>query len=235
MTAVTSEAPRDLPFFFEQKYREPATFMTLPVELRLEIYSYLLVLPEEWNPAKQAAPPALYPEILSACQQTYEEALPMLYKPNKFTAHPNFLTTIPRLHTTRTPVYASHLGSLIQRFYLPVRLDADPAFDGALLAAVADGFAVPEAPSGPVTSQDATNPGTSRSLTEKDVPAGTPETRADWPSANETSTRPPSGVTSSASPEGPVTRTGASSGVPSSRASVTSKANSWESSESVGS
>ena len=129
MTAVTSEAPRDLPFFFEQKYREPATFMTLPVELRLEIYSYLLVLPEEWNPAKQAAPPALYPEILSACQQTYEEAVPMLYKPNKFTAHPNFLTTIPRLHTTRTPVYASHLGGLIRRFYLPVRLDADPAFD----------------------------------------------------------------------------------------------------------
>lgn len=140
MTAVTSEPPHDLPFFFEQKYREPATFMTLPVELRLEIYSYLLVLPEEWNPAKQAAPPALYPEILSACQQTYEEALPMLYKPNKFTAHPNFLTTIPRLHKTRSPVYASHLGGLIRRFYLPVRLDADPAFDEEKATAMLNGL-----------------------------------------------------------------------------------------------
>lgn len=140
MTAVTSKSPSDLPFFFEQKYREPASFMTLPVELRLEIYSYLLVLPEEWNPAKQAAPPSLYPEILSACQQTYEEAVPVLYKPNKFTAHPHFLTTIPRLHTTRTPVYASHLGGLIRRFYLAVRLDADAAFDAAQAAAALSGL-----------------------------------------------------------------------------------------------
>ncbi|KAK7966639.1 uncharacterized protein PG986_000916 [Apiospora aurea] len=136
------------------------TLMGLPVELRLEIYSYLLTVPEEDDhrspsdassasssssssrpPMKRSTsssssccstpkPVELYPQILRACHQTYDEAVEMLYASNKFAAHSSMLTTFPRLHKGSAPVAAAHLSQLIRRFTLRLRLDATALLSG---------------------------------------------------------------------------------------------------------
>ncbi|KAH6854337.1 hypothetical protein B0I37DRAFT_388407 [Chaetomium sp. MPI-CAGE-AT-0009] len=88
--------------------RNPPTFLTLPAELRLEIYTYLLVLPPPppretlqvtYRCSYAASPlgssltktngkPTLYPQILRVNSQIYHEALPVLYSQNTFSAHP---------------------------------------------------------------------------------------------------------------------------------------------------
>ncbi|KAH6636787.1 hypothetical protein F5144DRAFT_619957 [Chaetomium tenue] len=98
--------------------RNPPTFLTLPVELRLEIYTYLLVLPPP--PPRETlqatyrcsyaasrsgssltatnSKPTLYPQILRVNTQTHYEALPVLYGQNTFSAHPVRLTAQPTLY-----------------------------------------------------------------------------------------------------------------------------------------
>ncbi|KAL2148788.1 hypothetical protein VTH82DRAFT_1935 [Thermothelomyces myriococcoides] len=97
--------------------REPPTFLTLPLELRLEIYYHLLVLPPPppresllatyrcsfaasrgLGTAGANSKPTLYPQILRVNKQTYEEALPILYGQNTFAAHPVELTARPTLY-----------------------------------------------------------------------------------------------------------------------------------------
>lgn len=98
--------------------RNPPTFLTLPVELRLEIYTYLLVLPPPppretlqatYRCSYSASPsgssitatnskPTLHPQILRVNTQTYYEALPVLYGQNTFSAHPVRLTAQPTLY-----------------------------------------------------------------------------------------------------------------------------------------
>ncbi|KAK3299154.1 uncharacterized protein B0H64DRAFT_454843 [Chaetomium fimeti] len=98
--------------------RNPPTFLTLPVELRLEIYTHLLVLPPpppretlqatyrcsyaasplSSSPTKTNPKPTLHPEILRVNSQVYHEALPVLYSQNTFSAHPVRLTAQPRLY-----------------------------------------------------------------------------------------------------------------------------------------
>ncbi|EAQ90738.1 predicted protein [Chaetomium globosum CBS 148.51] len=98
--------------------RDRPTFLTLPVELRLEIYTYLLVLPPPppretlqatYRCSYAASPsgssltttnskPTLYPQILRVNTQTYYEALPVLYGQNTFSAHPVRLTAQPTLY-----------------------------------------------------------------------------------------------------------------------------------------
>ncbi|KAK7935676.1 hypothetical protein PG985_001171 [Apiospora marii] len=143
------------------------TLMGLPVELRLEIYSYLLTIPEEDDhkstpsgssptstrpPLKRNSssysssccstpkPVELYPQILRACRQTYDEAVEVLYATNKFAAHSSMLTTFPRLHKGSAPVAAAHLSQLIRRFTLRLRLDVAPTFDAAQAAALLSGL-----------------------------------------------------------------------------------------------
>lgn len=143
----------------------PPTLMGLPVELRLEIYSYLLTIPEEDDhktpsdssttttrpPMKRSSsysssccstpkPVELYPQILRACRQTYDEAVEILYATNKFAAHSSMLTTFPRLHKGSAPVAAAHLSQLIRRFTLRLRLDVAPTFDAAQAAAMLSGL-----------------------------------------------------------------------------------------------
>ncbi|KAL2140919.1 hypothetical protein VTI28DRAFT_3068 [Corynascus sepedonium] len=99
--------------------REAPTFLTIPLEIRLEIYSHFLVLPEPPPPeilqtthrcsfAASTSPgslttktnnrPTLYPQILRVNTQTYHEALPILYSQNIFSAHPVLLTAQPALY-----------------------------------------------------------------------------------------------------------------------------------------
>ncbi|KAK8855622.1 hypothetical protein PGQ11_011534 [Apiospora arundinis] len=152
------------------------TLMGLPVELRLEIYSYLLTIPEEddhrksttttpsssgtstptgtgsrppmkRNPSSSSTsacstpkPVELYPQILRACHQTYDEAVEILYASNKFAAHSSLLTTFPRLHKGSSPVAAAHLSQLIRRFTLRLRLDVAPTFDADQATALLSGL-----------------------------------------------------------------------------------------------
>ncbi|KAL2119523.1 hypothetical protein VTJ04DRAFT_6484 [Mycothermus thermophilus] len=95
--------------------RNPPTFLNLPLELRLDIYSYLLILPPPPPPETQQPiyrcsrvftssstgsttttkpdEAKLHPQILRVCSQTYREAAPVLYTRNTFSAHPTLLTS----------------------------------------------------------------------------------------------------------------------------------------------
>ncbi|KAK3903326.1 hypothetical protein C8A05DRAFT_43423 [Staphylotrichum tortipilum] len=105
--------------------RSPPTFLTLPLELRLDIYTHLLILPPPTPPeiqpttyrcAYSSSPPSsspgspsqstlekpkLHPQILRVNPQTHAEALPILYGHNTFAAHPVLLTACPTLYHPR--------------------------------------------------------------------------------------------------------------------------------------
>jgi hypothetical protein len=73
--------------------RKKVSFLTLPVEIRLEIYDLLLVMRD--NRKGQKTPFELFPadsdevqmdlDILRTCKQIYDEASPILYSQNIFT------------------------------------------------------------------------------------------------------------------------------------------------------
>ncbi|KAK4219461.1 hypothetical protein QBC37DRAFT_272667 [Rhypophila decipiens] len=91
----------------------------IPVEIRLEIYNYLLVLhlqppqtPSLITTTSTNTPihsfidptsPLLHPSILSTCRQIYHEALPTLYAQNIFLAHESNLTISPHLFLPLPP------------------------------------------------------------------------------------------------------------------------------------
>lgn len=126
-------------------------FLTLPVEIRLEIFAHLLIIPASAPPPSQYqqhfpvhrlspnTPSLLHPAILRTCQQLHAEALPLLYQRNVFLAHNALLTTLPRLRRTYPPVVSARLAGLITRFHVCVRLDASPGYDGAAAAAQLSG------------------------------------------------------------------------------------------------
>lgn len=95
--------------------------LTLPYELRQEIYSHLLTLTTPTSTT-------LYPQILSTCTQIHDEALPLLYKSNTFTAHPSLLASFPRLTPTSPPIASSRHAALVTHLKVLIRLDAGAAF-----------------------------------------------------------------------------------------------------------
>lgn len=112
----------------------PPTLMTLPLELRLQIYSHLLTY-EELTPADD--PPAGYvprvhPAILSACRQSHDEATALLYTLNTFTAHDSMLSGFPRLRPGYGGFVTSRaMAALVRRHALRLRLDVKPRFTAA--------------------------------------------------------------------------------------------------------
>ncbi|KAI2641755.1 hypothetical protein GGS26DRAFT_586152 [Hypomontagnella submonticulosa] len=124
-------------------------FLALPLEIRLEIFAHLLIIPPDAPPPSQyqkwpvhtgaSTPPLLHPAILRTCQQLHAEALPLLYQHNTFLAHNALLTSLPRLRRTYDPVVSSRLSGLIRRFHVCVRLDAEPGYDEAAAAAQLSG------------------------------------------------------------------------------------------------
>ncbi|KAK4177928.1 hypothetical protein QBC36DRAFT_235489 [Triangularia setosa] len=118
-TALTTAGTMPLlPFHIiskpEQRHGK-TTFMSLPLELRLEIYTDLLQLSlppnsgEESPPYRSSTPPLstfspkpkIHISILYASRQIYVEALPLLYSLNTFTAHPTLLTAQPSLYPSQ--------------------------------------------------------------------------------------------------------------------------------------
>ncbi|KAK1831630.1 hypothetical protein QBC39DRAFT_407745, partial [Podospora conica] len=94
------------------------TFLTLPLEIRHEIYRHLLVLPRS---SLAGYLPRIHPSILYTCRQTNIESTAVLYT-NIFVADPHYLTGLPKLRPWYPPLKTTH-GHKITRWYLPVRLD----------------------------------------------------------------------------------------------------------------
>lgn len=99
-------------------------FLTLPLELRLQIYSYLLHLP----PPTPLSSPTIHAPILLTNHLIHAEATPLLYAENTFIAHPSMLTSFPRLRSYYPPIRCAEPVRLIRRYHLTVRLDCDLPF-----------------------------------------------------------------------------------------------------------
>lgn len=106
--------------------------MQLPIELRLEIYKYLLVYPH--RNGMPVTPPEcdktgrcrlLHPQILLTSRQINAEGTPVLCGQNAFLAHPTMLEGFPRLNATFPPVREVAVLPRIRRFYFKLRLDCD--------------------------------------------------------------------------------------------------------------
>ncbi|KAE8447254.1 hypothetical protein EG329_010948 [Mollisiaceae sp. DMI_Dod_QoI] len=102
-------------------------FLDLPGEIRNEIYLKLLIVPAASKPRLLGDPP-IYPQILSTCKKIHEEAQQILYGYNTFLAHPNLLSSLPRLRLCYNTIFSPTLISLIRRYHIRVRLDCDPNF-----------------------------------------------------------------------------------------------------------
>ncbi|KAK3325702.1 hypothetical protein B0H66DRAFT_135319 [Apodospora peruviana] len=119
---------------------QPSIFLSIPLELRLEVYKHLLVLQpvitaknnnnNNKTTADKQQQSQLYPSILSTCKQIHTEALPILYSQNSFLAHPSTLASSPCLTPLHQPLSpSSSVGgvvSLIRRWRIRVRLDSAP-------------------------------------------------------------------------------------------------------------
>ncbi|KAL6891022.1 hypothetical protein HDV57DRAFT_278437 [Trichoderma longibrachiatum] len=125
-------------------------FMSLPLELRFQIYTHLLTIPPPPSSSSSSSskpqtpshaalsatspsphePSHIYPAILLTNRQINWEATPFLYSANIFIAHPSLLTTFPRLRNWYPPLReAKTLTPLIRRFHIQVRLDLPLPFD----------------------------------------------------------------------------------------------------------
>ncbi|KAL9471537.1 hypothetical protein ACSS6W_009478 [Trichoderma asperelloides] len=119
-------------------------FMSLPLELRFQIYSLLLTIPprphaestsHDMAACNSEAPVYVYPAILLANRQINWEATPFLYSENMFVAHPTLLASFPRLRSWYPPMReANALVPLIHRFHVQVPLDVELPYDRAAVA-----------------------------------------------------------------------------------------------------
>lgn len=122
---------------------QPANFLSLPLEIRLQIYDLLLILPSSSTPFRpgyisQTTPQDLvHPAILLANRLINHEATPVLYTRNTFTAHSSMLASFPRLRPWNAPIVSPAVLPLIRRFHLQIRLDVDLPFEPE---AAADAF-----------------------------------------------------------------------------------------------
>ncbi|TPX17008.1 uncharacterized protein E0L32_012342 [Thyridium curvatum] len=145
-TSATATTYTDLctstPAYTQQ--RQPPTFLTLPYEIRLQIYESLLLYPSSSSssPSTSSPPPptSLFsPRILLACRQTHAEARPVLYARNTFLAHASLLTSFPSLTGAHRPLREPAVLPLIRRWRLRLRLDCDPPWTAAQLSAAFSG------------------------------------------------------------------------------------------------
>lgn len=120
--------------------------LQLPLELRHQIYSYLLHLD---TPSTTSAPfpktrpsaqAIVHPHILLANRQINREATPLLYTDNVFLAHPSLLTSFPRLRPWLPPLREAAVLPKIRRFQVTIRLDCDIPYDADAAAAAFTGL-----------------------------------------------------------------------------------------------
>ena len=102
--------------------------LTLPGEIRNQIYGLVLLAPPPGTPRSLGSNPQIYPQILSVCRQIHHEAIEVLYGKNTFIAHYSLLSSLPKLRRWQHPITSSALISMIRRYHIYVRLDCDAAF-----------------------------------------------------------------------------------------------------------
>ncbi|GAB7354187.1 hypothetical protein MBLNU459_g4739t1 [Dothideomycetes sp. NU459] len=119
----------------------PGPFLSLPPEIRNQIYMLLLSPPYITLLRKISTrslcsdyvlpSTGLCPALLGTCKQIHAEALTILYGSNTFAAHVSLLTSMPHLISPRRPVISGPGRAKIRKWYIHVRLDVDPGFDAA--------------------------------------------------------------------------------------------------------
>lgn len=118
--------------------------LSLPAELRNQIWLYVLVqcrtpaLPAHHFPAASSSVKGqtrFCANVLRTCKRINEEATPILYGENVFSAHPTLLATLPSFSLlTRPskvnlpPVIYPRVMKFIRRYTIFVRLDTDPGY-----------------------------------------------------------------------------------------------------------
>ncbi|KAF4307881.1 hypothetical protein GTA08_BOTSDO04322 [Botryosphaeria dothidea] len=134
-----------------QQRQQTSPFLRLPGELRNEIYELLLTPPELTTQQRRAAavhssacssllPSAdIHPAILSTCKQIHDEATPILYARNPFSAHGTLLTKMPFMIKPSQPILHNTVISQIRNWRVSVRLDTDPFFTAADVATAFSG------------------------------------------------------------------------------------------------
>lgn len=101
---------------------DKTSLLSLPLEIRLQIYALLLSLPP-YSKHSTHQPP-VHAAILLANRLINFEATPLLYS-NTFLAHPSLLSSFPRLRPSYAPVREASALRRIRRFHLVLRLDCD--------------------------------------------------------------------------------------------------------------
>jgi len=137
MTASTTTQSNSYP----HKAQPFSPLLSLPAELRLQIYAHLLSIPADdlallrrltsRNHLSSYVLPTLdlYPEILRVSRQTYTEAHAILYASNTYCAHACRLTSTPYLLASSKPVLSPRCIRLIKKWHIQVRLDCDPNYN----------------------------------------------------------------------------------------------------------
>ena len=108
-------------------------FLELPPEIRVQIYTLLLTSSyrpgaHECNPGR--GKPGLTASILRVSRRLYSECSTLLYDLNVFQAHPALLASLPFMTEISRPILNPVNSSLIKRYYIEVRLDSDPFWNG---------------------------------------------------------------------------------------------------------
>ena len=122
--------------------RPRASFLSLAVETRLQIYGYLLTLPTEslprslWSPSwsQPSRSQRVHAAILRVNRQINTEATPSLYAANTWLAAAPVLTAGPRLRLWYRPVHDAAVLPRIRRFHMIVHLDCEAAPERARVA-----------------------------------------------------------------------------------------------------
>ena len=135
---------------FQPSHDQPqCALLSLPAELRNQIWHYVLVqcvtpqLPAHHHPATTGSVGGrsrFCANVLRTCKRINEEATPVLYGENVFSAHTSLLATLPSLQLSMRPnkvnlppVKHARVMKLIRRYYIFVRLDTDPRFSNSLV------------------------------------------------------------------------------------------------------
>lgn len=143
----SAQAPTEVEAEVETPHTEytPPTLLTLPGEIRNQIYRLLLTIPPTTLKSLQrhvhlnhysgstlsSSPTSSWPftpALLSTCRQISSEATPILYAENTFTAHPTLLTSMPYLVNPARPIYLPQVCERIRRWHVSVRLDCDARY-----------------------------------------------------------------------------------------------------------
>lgn len=101
--------------------------LDLPVEVRLEIYSYLLITSDyhRLQPIMGGPRLSMGTPLLRTCKQIHAEAAPVLYGCNLLIADIRRLTKQARLRFRSRPFSEPQMLAMVRRWWLTVRLDVE--------------------------------------------------------------------------------------------------------------